>query len=192
MTAKRTFSIPNIMKALALVLMAALFSLTTQHSASAMGEGTLLTPLGHKRTPLDFTLKDVMTGKPVRLSSLRGKVVIVNFWSIACPACRAEIGTIKDFWNKVKGLDVALLTVHVGGDAANVRAFMQKNGVTVPVLHDEGENVAKAWGVAHIPVTYILNPDGTLAFVAFGARNWKNPELLQAIISLVPPLQGNE
>ena len=193
MTATRTSAISHLMKTAMLLLATVMLALPTMRPAQAgMAEGNLLTPLGHKRAPLDFTLKDVMTGKPVRLSSLRGKVVIVNFWSIACPACRAEIGTIRDFWKKVKGLDVALLTVHVGGDAEKVRAFMQKNGVTVPVLHDEGENVAKAWGVAHIPVTYILNPDGTLAFVAFGARNWQNPQLLQTIMSLVPTLQGNE
>ena len=192
MTAIRMPRLSRLTKLAAAFLAIAMIGLPVAQPARAMGEGTLLTPLAHKRAPLDFTLKDVMTGKPVRLSSLRGKVVIVNFWSIACPACRAEIGTIRDFWKKVKGLDVALLTVHVGGDAEKVRAFMQKNGVTVPVLHDEGENVAKAWGVAHIPVTYILNPDGTLAFVAYGARNWKNPELLEMIIALVPPLQGSE
>jgi len=193
MTAKGAYDVSRFLKLAAMLFAMVAFALTMVRPAGAgMAEGTLLTPLGHKRAPLDFTLKDVMTGKQVRLSSLRGKVVIVNFWSIACPACRAEIGTIKDFWNKVKGLDVALLTVHVGGSAEKVRAFMQKNGVTVPVLHDEGENVAKAWGVAHIPVTYILNPDGTLAFVAFGARNWQNPQLLQTIMSLVPTLQGSE
>ena len=60
------------------------------------------------------------------------------------------------------------------------------------MLHDENENVAKAWGVAHLPVTYILNPDGTLGFIAYGARNWKNPQLLQSIMALVPTLQGSE
>ena len=187
-----TARISHLARAAMLLMMALVLAISTTGTASAMGEGTLLTPLGHKPAPLDFTLKDVMTGKPVRLSSLRGKVVIVNFWSIACPACRAELPSMKAFWNRLKGMDVAVLTVHVGGDAAKVRAFMQKNGITLPVLHDENENVAKAWGVAHLPVTYILNPDGTLAFIAFGARNWKNPQLLQTIVALVPTLQGSE
>ena len=187
-----TARISHAARAAMLMLLALVMAISTARTASAMGEGRLLTPLGHKPAPLDFTLKDVVSGKPVRLSSLRGKVVIVNFWSIACPVCRAELPTMKTFWEKLKGLDVAVLTVHVGGDAGKVRAFLQENGITLPVLHDENENVAKAWGVAHLPVTYILNPDGTLAFIAYGARNWKNPQLLQTIMALVPTLQGTE
>ena len=180
-------------RAAMLLLTLVVLALNAMRPAHAgMAEGSLLTPLGHKPAPLDFTLKDVMNGKPVRLSSLRGKVVVVNFWSTACPVCRAELPTMKAFWDKVKGLDVVLLTIHVGGGADKLRAFMQKNGITLPVLHDENENVAKAWGVAHLPVTYIVNPDGTLAFIAFGARNWKNPQLLQSIVALVPTLQGGE
>ncbi len=191
MTANRIFALAR--HGAMLLLAVAVMALSVMRPANAgMAEGTLLTPLGHKPAPLDFTLKDVMTGKPVRLSSLRGKVVVVNFWSIACPPCRAELPTMKAFWDKLKGLDVALLAVHIGGDAAKVRAFMQKNGITLPVLHDENENVAKAWGVSHLPVTFILNPDGTLAFIAYGARNWKNPQLLQSIMALVPILQGSE
>ena len=193
MTAKRTSTVRRFARAAMLLFVAAALTLPGAHLAAAgVAQGSLLTPLADERAPLDFTLRDVMTGKPVRLSSLRGKVVIVNFWSTACPACRAEIATIGDFWKKMKGLDVALLTVHVGGNAEKVRAFMRETGAGVPALHDEGENIARAWGVAHIPVTYIVNPDGTLAFVAFGARNWQNPQLLQTIMSLVPSLHGNE
>ena len=183
-------------------LLAAALALPAMHGARAQagdtqaggmsGDTPLMLPLGHKRAPLDFTLKDVMSGKPVRLSSLRGKVVVVNFWSTACPACRQEMPTLQKLWNRLKGLDVAVLTVHIGGDAAKIRAFVQENDVKVPVLHDDGENVAKAWGVAHMPVTYVLDTDGKLAFIAYGARNWQNPELARLLLTLLSPVQGSE
>ena len=205
MTAKATHIISGSWRRvfmLALALLALAVPALQQGARAQMGDMTgmsgmsghsmLLTPLGHKRAPLDFTLKDVMTGKPVRLSSLRGKVVVVNFWSLACPACRAELPTLQKLWHKLKGMDVEVLAVHIGGDAAKVRAFMQKNDIKVPVLHDEGENVAKAWGVAHMPVTYVLDTEGKLAFIAYGARNWQNPQLMRMLLTLVSPLHGNE
>ena len=161
-------------------------------SAETQPKGMLMTPLGHKAAPLDFTLKDVNTGKPVRLSSLRGKVVVVNFWSTACPACREELPTLQKLWRKMKGMDVAVLTVHIGGDAEKVRAFLKEKGVNMPVLLDDGENVAKSWGALHLPVTYVLNPDGKLAFVAYGARNWQNPQIARLLTALISPLHGNE
>ncbi len=174
-----------------LTLLLAALPLGTQAQAE-MG-GKLLLPLGgHKQAPLDFTLRDVMTGKEVRLSSLRGKVVVVNFWSIACPPCRAEIETLKELWKKLKGMDVEVLTVHVGGNANKIRAFMQEKDIDVPVLHDEFENVAKAWGALHLPMTYVLDTEGRLAFIAFGARNWKNPQITRLLLTLVSPLHGSE
>ena len=176
-----------------LALIIAAFPFATATPATAGMAGNLLLPLGgHKQAPLDFTLRDVMTGKEIRLSSLRGKVVVVNFWSIACPPCRAEIETLKDLWKKLKGLDVELITVHVGADANKVRAFMQEKNIDIPVLHDEFENVAKAWGAMHLPVTYVLDTDGKLAFIAFGARNWKNPQITRLLLTLISPLQGSE
>lgn len=161
-------------------------------SAETQPKSMLMTPMGHKAAPLNFTLKDINTGKPVRLSSLRGKVVVVNFWSTACPACRAEMPTLQKLWQKMKGMDVAVLSVHIGGDAEKVRAFLKEKGVQMPVLLDDGENVAKSWGALHLPVTYVLNPDGTLAFVAYGARNWQNPQIAQMLTALISPLHGNE
>ncbi len=179
-----------VLPMLALIVSALPFATAPARAGMA---GNLLLPLGgHKQAPLDFTLRDVMTGKEVRLSSLRGKVVVVNFWSIACPPCRAEIETLKDLWKKLKGLDVELITVHVGADANKVRAFMQEKNIDMPVLHDEFENVAKAWGVMHLPVTYVLDTNGKLAFIAFGARNWKNPQITRLLLTLISPLQGSE
>ena len=176
-----------------LALLLALPLLAPQARAEMGGGRKLLLPLGsHRQAPLDFTLRDVMTGREVRLSSLRGKVVVVNFWSIACPPCRAEIETLKQLWKKLKGMDVEVITVHVGGHAEKVRAFMQKKDIDMPVLHDEFENVAKSWGVVHLPVTYVLDPEGRLAFVAYGARNWKNPQMTRLLLTLVSPLQGSE
>ena len=176
---------------LALLLASPLF---VPRAQAEMGGGRkLLLPLGSQRqAPLDFTLRDVMTGREVRLSSLRGKVVVVNFWSIACPPCRAEIDTLKELWKRLRGLDVEVITVHVGGRAEKVRAFMQEKDIDLPVLHDEFENVAKSWGALHLPVTYVLDPEGRLAFVAYGARNWKNPQMTRLLLTLVSPLQGSE
>ncbi|GEM_PF-501293 len=161
-------------------------------SAEKVENAPLLLPLSHRRAPLDFTLPDVNSGKNLRLADLRGKVVVVNFWSTACPACRAEMPTLQKLRDRLRGMDVEVLSVHIGGDADKVRAFLKDNGINMAVLQDVGGNVAKAWGALHLPVTYVLAQDGSIAFVAYGARNWNNPQITRLITTLIPPLQGSE
>ena len=147
----------------------------------------LLMPVKKKPPALDFMLED-MNGKVWQLSDLRGKVVVINFWAVSCPVCRVEMPTLQKFWQRMKKLDVQVLTIHVGHTEAEVRKFIRENNLKLPVLHDPYKRVARAWGAFTLPLTFVLNPDGKLAYIAFGGRNWLNPEIANMILALRPPL----
>ena len=156
--------------------------------APARAEGMkLLTPI-HKKPPVpDFVLED-LNGNIWQLSRLKGKVVIINFWSISCPVCRVEMPALEKLWKKLGKLDVQVLTIHVGHDKKDVIEFIREHDLSLPVLHDANKSVARAWGVFTQPITFVLDTNGRVAYMAFGGRNWLNPTLERMILALRPPL----
>ena len=146
----------------------------------------LLMPVKKKPPALDFLLED-MNGKVWQLSDLRGKVVVINFWAVSCPVCRVEMPALQEFWRRMKKVDVQVLTIHVGHTEEEVREFIRKYNLELPVLHDPFKRVARAWGVFNLPITFVLDTEGKLAYVAFGGRNWLNPEIANMILALRPP-----
>jgi peroxiredoxin len=176
--------IVRLLMVLALLLAPAMFA---PKPAQAM-DVRLLMPVKTKPPALDFMMDDLTNGKVWRLSDLRGKVVVINFWAISCPVCRVEMPTLQEFWRRMKKMDVQVLTIHVGHTEAEVKKFVRENHLQLPVLHDPFKRVARSWGVFNLPITFVLNPDGKLAYVAFGGRNWLNPEIANMILALRPPL----
>ena len=169
--------------ALAAIILDGLFGTSSPRAQDVR----LLMPVKVKPPALDFMLDD-LNGKTWRLKDLRGKVVVINFWATSCPVCRVEMPTLQEFWRRMKKVDVQVLTIHVGGTEKEVRDFVREHKLTLPVLHDEFKRVARAWGVFQLPITFVLDTNGKLAYVAFGGRNWLNPEIANMIMALRPPL----
>ncbi len=176
------------LRGMLLYLLAALMVVVSPPSAVSQAEDMrLLMPVKVKPPALDFMLED-LNGKTWQLQNLKGKVVVINFWATSCPVCRVEMPTLQKFWRRMKKVDVQVLTIHVGGSEREVRDFVKSHDLELPVLHDPFKRVARAWGVFRLPITFVLNTDGKLAYIAFGGRNWLNPEIASMIMALRPPL----
>ena len=183
-------SIPRprrVVKALMMALVALFCIVAFAGTPSAEAKVRLLTPVLKKPPALDFVLED-LNRNVWQLSKLKGKVVVINFWAISCPVCRVEMPTLERFWKKMSRLDVQVLTIHVGHSESEVRSYVAKHNLKLPILHDPKKSIARSWGVFNLPVTFVLNPDGRVAYVAFGGRNWMNPTLARMILALQPPL----
>ena len=115
----------------------------------------------------DFTLKDIH-GKKWTLSTLRGKVVVVNFWATWCPPCRMELPALDALAQHFApdGLIVLALTDE---DPMKVTTFCGQ-GTHFNVLFDTGDKVGKQFFVNGIPHTFVFNRDGKLAAEAEDAR----------------------
>ncbi len=150
-------------------------------------DGRLLMPIRKKPPALDFLLED-LNGKSWQLSDLKGKVVVINFWAVSCPVCRVEMPTLEKFWQKMHKVDVQVLTIHVGHTEQEIRDFIKELGLKLPVLHDPSKKISRSWGVFNLPVTFVLDTEGKLAYIAFGGRNWLNPSIINMIMALRPPL----
>jgi peroxiredoxin len=132
----------------------------------------------------DFTLKD-LTGRPVALSSLKGKVVLVNFWATWCPPCREEIPSMVKMTQAMQGKPFQLLAISIdeGGKDA-VQEFFKKSGAVLPALLDTDGTVSKRYGTTGVPETFVIDTKGVIMKKVVGAMDWSSPEVLAALEDL--------
>jgi thiol-disulfide isomerase/thioredoxin len=121
---------------------------------------------------IPFALKD-LSGRVVRLTDLKGKVVVLDFWATWCGPCKASFPTLQKVYSKYRkngGVRILALDTweHVGGRQREdlVKKFMADNKYTFPVLYDEG--VVDKYGVDGIPTKFIIDRKGNLAFKSVG------------------------
>ena len=117
----------------------------------------------------DFTLND-LGGKPVKLSQLRGRPVMVNFWATWCPPCRAELPTIVQTYNETHKdpTHYEILGVATGSDPQTVQSFAKEFAMPFPVLTDHGNSVTDLYHVLPIPTTFFIDKEGIIRNIQVG------------------------
>ena len=131
----------------------------------------------------DFTLQDT-NGKTHRLSDYRGKPVIINFWTTWCPPCREELPSMNRAWHQLEHEDIAMLAINMGEDEDTIFIFSADYPTDFPILMDQSGEVIEQWPVKGLPTTYVVAPDGTIAYRAIGSREWDAMELLDSVRAL--------
>ncbi|QEK50251.1 TlpA family protein disulfide reductase [Pedobacter aquae] len=125
------------------------------------------------------------TGKEVRLSSLRGKVVFINFWATWCPPCIAEMPSIHQMAKQFKENDkLVVLTVDVDQDFPKSLKFMQKRNFDLPV-YALASAVPSAYLGNSIPTTIVLSKQGKLVFKHEGGADYTNQEFIGFLNKLI-------
>ncbi len=144
--------------------------------AAGVAAGVGLGAVGARSTtpgPLAPALSlPTLSGNPVSLASLRGRVVVVNFWATWCPPCRAELPALADFARGEGAAGDVLLSVNQTSTETSeeaVRAFAKKYGIVTDVLLDSTGAVARAWEVQAYPSTFVVDPKGRVSAKRTGA-----------------------
>jgi len=122
------------------------------HSAEAPG------PAEGQPAP-DFALDDLQ-GRKVRLSDLRGEVVLVHFWATWCAHCAGEMKILQQVVENSDRKPPRILAVNLGEPASRVREFAREKGLSYPILLDRRGKVAEAYGVVGLPATLVVSADG--------------------------------
>lgn len=124
-------------------------------------------------------------GKTVTLSSLKGKVVFINFWATWCPPCIHEMPSINELKQSFKGNDnIVFLMVDVDNKMEKSSAFMQENNYDLPV-YVPASNIPSDYLGGAIPTTVILDKSGDMMARMEGGRDYTDPEIAKALNELV-------
>jgi peroxiredoxin len=137
---------------------------TSQDTAASQEEGL---KVGAKAP--DFELK-TLTGETVKLSSLKGKKVMLNFWATWCPPCKAEMPEMEKFYMQ-KDKDLEILAVNIDPQL-DVKGFVKKNGITFPILLDADDKVNEIYQILSIPTTYFIDSKGIIQNKFTGSMNF--------------------
>lgn len=109
----------------------------------------------------DVAFKTINQDGTIRLSSLRGKVVFVNFFTTWCPSCKQEIPHLEGLYKKLRPSGVEVLGVSLDDKPAEkVLDFVHKMGISYPVAMPDKEAMEEFGMVTMIPTTFVIGPTG--------------------------------
>lgn len=125
----------------------------------------------------DFELK-TLEGERVRLSELRGKPVVLNFWASWCGPCRRELPVLSDLYDSLKKKGLVVYGVNDQGKG-EARAYMQKAALAFPTLDDSGLKAHRLYRVQSIPSMFVIDGEGKVVRFLRGAHG--REEMLEAL-----------
>jgi DsbE subfamily thiol:disulfide oxidoreductase len=133
-----------------------------------------------KRKPAPDLSGSTLTNAQLALTSLRGKVVVVNFWGSWCAPCRAESAALVQVAGATAGKGVTFVGVDERDTRTDALSFVRGHGVTYPSVFDEDGSLAAAWPAATgPPFTFIIDRQGRIAARFLGGVT---PDELQSAV----------
>ncbi|MDR2224173.1 MAG: TlpA family protein disulfide reductase [Flavobacteriaceae bacterium] len=163
--------IQNILKTvLCLTVFTISFNTTTWAQKATKQETSTITTSNTDATFIDAN------GKKVTLSSLKGKVVFVNFWATWCGPCIQEMPSIQALKDKMAKKNVVFLLVDIDGKYEKAKAFMDKKGLSLPVYIPSGAIPSTYLGTS-IPTTVIFDKKGNMIQRIVGGVDYDSKEV---------------
>lgn len=132
----------------------------------------------------DFVLQDA-SGKSWQLSSLKGKVVFVNFWATWCQPCREEIPSMEALNKAMAGKPFQMLSIVFNDDLDMANSFARRLGATFPVLANPGPELSEAYMITGVPETFLIDASGILRHKFIGPYDWDTSEMRNLVMGLM-------
>jgi cytochrome c biogenesis protein CcmG, thiol:disulfide interchange protein DsbE len=124
-------------------------------------------------------------GSRVDLASLKGQVVLVDFWASWCAPCKQELPVLERLYKKYQKQGFVVVAVSVDREEANVRDFLKQMPLSFPVVHDKDHAVADRYNPPRMPSSYIVDRKGTVRHVHGGFREGDGAKLEAEIVALL-------
>ena len=131
-------------------------------------------------------------GPPLSLESLRGRVVLLNFWATWCLECRNEMPALEQLHRDYASRGLSVLAVNFREAPGTVRQYAHELSLTMPLLVDPAGAITKSYGVIGLPTSFLIGRDGRAVARAIGPREWTTVEARALIESLLTEPTGRQ
>ena len=135
------------------------------------------------RPEKDFAL--TLDGKPARLSDLKGKVVVLNFWATWCPPCVEEAPSLNALQHRIAPLGGTVLGVSLDEDQTAYENFLRSYEIAFPNFRDPSKKIALDYGTTMYPESYIINREGRLDRKIIGPQDWTSADMTTYLDSIL-------
>lgn len=168
-------------KALALTVLAIVILLAVVQFGPPLRLGIESTPLEGARAPEFSGVSTWLNSKPVTMNGLRGKVVLVQFWTYSCINCLRTLPYVTKWYDKYRDKGFVVVGVHTPEfafekETANVEAAVKRLGIVYPVAQDNQYRTWQAFGNEYWPAEYLIDKSGAIVATQFGEGNYQSIE----------------
>jgi peroxiredoxin len=118
----------------------------------------------------DFVLEDLSGAKRARSAISNGRPVLLAFFKVSCPTCQYTFPFLERLYRGRSNRDIGMYAISQD-DAESTREFNQEFGITLPTLLDTEESgypASNAYGLAHVPSLFLIEPDGRISLALTG------------------------
>jgi len=125
-------------------------------------------------------------GQKINLSTFKGNVAFLTFWTTWCPSCEVEMPALEKIYVRYRDRGFQILAVDIDEPAERVAKYFRKKGLTYTYLLDPRGQLARRFGVWSIPVTFIVDRRGIIKGRAVGPRHWDSSDgrkLIQMLLA---------
>lgn len=170
----------NKIASLSTLLAACLFAASCSPSVQA----DPVSPTASSPAPVATEFRGIdhwLNGPPQTLAALRGKVVLVEFWTYSCINCVRVMPHIKDWHAKYRGQGLVVVGVHTPEygyekKLSNLQAAVKRFGITYPVAQDNNYETWNAYGNQYWPALYLIDANGRVVYQHFGEGDYDTTE----------------
>jgi len=172
-----------------LAAFAAIIALSLTGTATSAFSGDASRPLetptvaaAAQATAPDFVgLGNWFNSAPLKLADLRGKVVLVNFWTYGCVNCVNTLPHVTELYAKYKDRGFVVVGIHTPEfpferSASNVQTALKRHGITYPVAQDNDSQTWNAYRNRYWPAHYIVDQNGKIVFQHDGEGQYEQIE----------------
>lgn len=134
----------------------------------------------------DFTAKDI-NGNEISLSSLKGKVVLLDFWASWCVPCKKSMPHLIELNDTYKADSLVLLGINVDTDLEKIKEFQRSINAEIPfpVIFDKDSKLPPLYNVEGMPTTVVINKDGVIKYKEVGYDSGLKDKLDKTIKDLL-------
>ncbi len=110
--------------------------------------------------------------------------MIVNFWATWCEPCVAEMPSLQRLRDRMAPAGLEVIAVNLQENAARIQPYVERLGITFPVVRDHDGSVRAAWGVGVFPTSFVVGPDRRIAWWVKGEIDWDDARVESRLRSL--------